>query len=137
LKESPERKKPQVRAESRAVVKMQRIDINFTYYYESYCLGQKPLLEAEEFEKYRNYAQKYLESICGSDIPSNFEAAVKDCICTIAERIYTEQKQGGIKSENTDGYSVAFAERPSVRKQLFDIASVYLGKSGLLYAGVE
>lgn len=116
---------------------MQRIDVSFSYYYGSYCMGQKPLLDVEEFEKYRNYAKKYLESICTLDIPSNCEERVMDCICTIAERIFTEQKQGGIKSENTDGYSVSFTERPSVRKQLFDIASVYLGKSGLLYAGVE
>lgn len=137
MRKSLKRKRPQARAESRVVAKMQEINVNFAYYYENYCVGQKPLLEAEEFDRYKGYAQKYIDSICLSDIPSDCEERVKDCICTIAERIFTEQRQGGIKSESTDGYSVSFTERPDVRKQLFDIASVYLGKSGLLYAGVE
>lgn len=116
---------------------MQKSSVNFGYYYGSYCMGQKPLLEAEQFEKYKTFAERYLASICTAEVPSGCEDAVKDCICTIAERIFTEQKRAGIKSENIDGYSVAFADQPCLRKQLFDIALVYLGKDGLIYAGVE
>ena len=115
---------------------MQKSNLSFGYYYESYCMGQKPLIEAVEFEKYKRFAEEYLEIICSS-LPLPDCDSVKDCICTMAERLFTEQKRCGIRSENTDGYSVTFAEQPSIRKQLFDIASVYLGKKGLIYAGVE
>lgn len=116
---------------------MMKIDVSYSYYFNDYCHGQNPILTVDEFGKYKAYAERFLTSVCCTARIDGVEAEVRDCVCTLAERIYTDQKTGRIKSENIDGYSVTFADNVVVRKELLEIAGLYLGRSGLVYAGVE
>ena len=61
----------------------------------------------------------------------------KCAVCEMAEILYTDEKRGGETSENTDGYSVSYDTGKSLASTLYDVARVYLGDTGLLYAGVE
>lgn len=63
--------------------------------------------------------------------------SAKRAICEMAELIQADDKRGGKTSENNDGYSVSFDTTRSLGSLLYDVAKVYLGNTGLLYAGVE
>ena len=60
----------------------------------------------------------------------------KCAVCEMAEIIQADEKRGGKKSENTDGYSVSYDTGKSLGSTLYDVVRVYLGDTGLLYAGV-
>ena len=59
------------------------------------------------------------------------------CCCDIADMLYTESQTGTLHSENADGYSVTYKDAPSVWQRAYEIATVYLGGSGLMYRGVS
>ena len=63
--------------------------------------------------------------------------SAKRAICEMAELIQADDKRGGKTSENNDGYSVSFDTTRSIGSLLYDVAKVYLGNTGLLYAGVK
>ena len=48
-----------------------------------------------------------------------------------------DEKRDGKTSENTDGYSVSYDTGESLGSMLYDVVNVYLGNTGLLYAGVD
>lgn len=58
-------------------------------------------------------------------------------VCEMAELIQADEKRSGKTSENTDGYSVSYDTGKSLSGMLYDVAKVYLGNTGLLYAGVD
>ena len=55
----------------------------------------------------------------------------------MSEILYADEKRDGKTSENTDGYSVSYDTGKSLDGMLYDVARVYLGDTGLLYAGVD
>lgn len=61
---------------------------------------------------------------------------MKDAVCAVCELIYNEEKRCGIKSENTDGYSVTFEENGNFKEKVFDVIRIYLANTGLLYSGM-
>lgn len=115
------------------------IDVATTYndYFGKMSFGQEAALTPENFERCIKGAKVFLESILTEDVPKSCEDKVKRCLYALAEQIFVEEKQGSIKSENIDGYSVTFKEQSPAGRQLLKIALTYLGKSGLLFAGVE
>lgn len=56
-------------------------------------------------------------------------------VCEMAELLKADEKKRGKTSENTDGYSVSYDTEKSLSGTLYDVARVYLGNTGLLYAG--
>ena len=106
--------------------------IDFEYYKNNF-LGT--LIELEKFYYIEKKAEKYVESMLlgkKSDI-----SEVKDAVCAVCELIYNEEKRGGIKSENTDGYSVTFSETEIFKEKVYDVIRIYLANTGLLYSGIN
>ena len=116
---------------------MLKVDIDYDYYLTSYCVGQIPTLSAADFEVYVKRAKVFLESISSDFSLDGLEDRVRECLCAISEVLYKNDKHGNIKSESIDGYSVSFADSSNLKSELWEIALRYLGKSGLLYQGVE
>ena len=110
--------------------------ISYGYYFNDYSMGQKPILTSEQFAVLEAQARTFLKGICIDKVPDDSLDDVFACICALAEELYL-QKDSHIKSENTDGYSVTYADGHGHRKKLFGIANLYLGHLGILYAGVE
>ena len=52
----------------------------------------------------------------------------------MAEVFFRRQGALGIKSENTDGYSVTYSDI-GLAEELYEIAELYLGETGLLFKG--
>lgn len=111
--------------------------VTYEYYISNFCPLKAPLLDAENFDLYVKKAAAFLESIINGDIKEELQEKVKNAICAIAEKIFSSESKGNIKSESADGYSVTFKEGERLKDGLFEIALIYLGKSGMLYSGVE
>ncbi|MBQ2931295.1 MAG: hypothetical protein IJE62_00410 [Clostridia bacterium] len=115
------------------------IDVETLYsdYFDKMSFGQVAILSPDNFEKYIKSAKIFLESILAEDAPKSCEDDIKCCLYVLAEEIFEEEKRGGVKSENIDGYSVTFKDQSPAGRRLLKTALIYLGKSGLLYAGVD
>lgn len=116
---------------------MLKTDVSYGYYFNDYCMGQQSALSAENFEVYKSRARSFLEGVCLSPEQEGFKQEICNAVCAIAEKLYERHRQGNIKNENIDGYSVTYTESGNARAELLEIAALYLGKSGMLYAGVE
>lgn len=116
---------------------MQKAEVGYSYYFNEYCMGASPMIPSDEFERFIKSAKQFLDAISINQHDGIEDTALKECLCAVSEELYKESKRGGIKNENIDGYSVTYNENKSVRSRLMEIATLYLGKSGLLYAGVE
>ena len=116
---------------------MLKIDLGYGEYFEKFSIGDEKLLSKEEFEKYIKDAKLFLESLISTSLRKEHLEKTKDCLFALTRELAFEQKLGNVRSENIDGYSVSFAEKAPLEQRLFKIVSLYLGKSGLLYAGVE
>lgn len=91
-------------------------------------------LSGFELEKSLRRANAYIDTLILC-IPSDIPDAVKYAVCEIADIYAAEERHSGIASENNDGYSVTYDRSRSVDTQVYDIAAVYLAKTGLLYRG--
>ena len=113
------------------------IDVTYGEYFGVFSGGEDGLIPTEKFDGYIKRAKIFLKSICTDATDESYIEDIKNCLCALAEEIYSQQKQGGIKTENIDGYSVTYSMESPAERRLLRIALTYLGKSGLLYAGVE
>ena len=115
------------------------IDVETLYsdYFDKMSFGQAVVLSPDNFERYIKSAKVFLESILAENVSKTCEDDVKRCLYALAEEIFKEEKRGGVKSENIDGYSVTFKDQGPAGRRLLKTALLYFGKSGLLYAGVE
>ena len=66
-----------------------------------------------------------------------WENRAKCAVCEMAEILYSIDKMGGKKSENTDGYSVSFESSTTLQRKLYGIAGIYLACTGLMDFEVE
>ena len=92
------------------------------------------LIPENEFVRYCEFASRFISNM----ITSRFEISsdIKMAVCHVAEIFYRDNVRMGISSENNDGYSVSYDKSVSAEKLATEIASVYLGSSGLLYCGI-
>lgn len=88
----------------------------------------------ESFPLWEKRAVAAINRITNKDILEISCENSKMCICEVAEFLYENAKSEGILSENNDGYSVRF-EKGDKDRAIYDIASKWLSKSGLLYRG--
>lgn len=115
---------------------MLKTDVDYSYYANAFLGGMKPKLSAVEFYICASRAKTFLDCFLCCEEPLEAENAVKDCICCLAEEICRAESRKGIRSENTDGYSVTFYEDKG-NSSLLKIVNTYLGNSGLMFAGVK
>ena len=113
-------------------------------YYKSSFSGT--LIPEEEFSPLSNKVSRYLDYVTMHRI-SEVTDSVKNAVCAGAEalqelhNIYKNIPKG-IKSENTDGYSVTYSEfdvdkfRNQEKKAMYNAFAQELSGTGLLYRGV-
>ena len=67
------------------------------------------LIPPEVFNRFSKKAEAYLNNaINNQEIPSEYEERANYALCEIAETLYRINLRQGVKSENTDGYSVSY-----------------------------
>lgn len=117
---------------------------DYDYYCDSFA---GTLVPAEDFITLSAKAERYLDYITVHKIKA-VTKAVKNAVCVAVEALYEMQRSyenipAGIKSENTDGYSVTYNDYDfsAVRKQqeetMLDAFVQELSGTGLLYQGVS
>lgn len=115
---------------------MQRAEVSFEFYLNELCRDRIAVLGADIFERYIGKAQSLLDGL-GVRYAEEYDNEIKLCLCDTAEALYISEKRAGIKSESTDGYSVAFASSDEERRRISRAVIHSLAAHGLLYAGVE
>lgn len=112
--------------------------ISFDFYYNTYNCQNEGDLTAENFDCYINRAKRTLDGFLNKeDFTPDERLAVMLCVCEIAECLYREENIRSVKSETVDGYSVTFNQEGCINERIRTIVLGRLGKTGLLYAGVE
>ncbi|MBE7012197.1 MAG: hypothetical protein E7415_05940 [Ruminococcaceae bacterium] len=93
------------------------------------------LIPPELFNRYMYKAKAYL-SVATNDrpIPPEYEENAAFALCEIAEVYMKLSSRCGVKSENTDGYSVSY-DNSLIKLELSEILNLYLGDSDLLFKG--
>ena len=112
--------------------------VSFEFYFNTFCGGRGGAVPVESFDRCARIAQRELESfLCSASDAEGFENDILLCLCELTEEVFRSEKSRGVKNETIDGYSVAFEGAENSRTELQRIIVQRLGKSGLLYAGVE
>lgn len=112
--------------------------VSFEFYFNQFCGGNDGVIPSDIFDKIALRAQKEVENLlCREYVSAETENEIKLCICEVAEAMFRSENAAGIKSESVDGYSVTFADKTDIRKDINRIIRCRLADSGLLYAGVE
>lgn len=107
---------------------------DFEYYQHTY-FGDV-IISEKDFNKCGSKAAAFLNSITFNRITENNDS-IKSCFCELCDLIELEPKNGGVASENNDGYSVVYDKDNPLEKRMYNVCKVYLAGSGLLYRGVE
>lgn len=116
---------------------------DYEYYITSFA---GTLIPVKEFSSLANKAERYIDYLTMHRIKEVTDS-VKNAVCAAAEAVYEVQQQyanipQGVKSENTDGYSVTFADfdiekfKQQEKSAMYDAISQELSGTGLLYQGV-
>lgn len=117
---------------------------DYSYYTDSWAGS---LIPAQEFNSYARKAERLINYIVSGGVKEVTEP-VKNAVCAAAEAAY-ELRQSvanipqGIKSENTDGYSVTYKDynpdelTDRERRAMFNAIRQELYNTGLLYQGVR
>lgn len=123
---------------------------DYTYYTKEFG---GTLIPEEMFDRSAKMAGRYIDMFTyGNITEDNVDTidGLKDCTCDMAESVYkilytSESQSKEKKSESIDGYSVSYvtdqkdgeSTRKALERNLYAIASLYLGRSGLMFAGVK
>ena len=113
--------------------------VEYEYYTEIY--GGTKILE-NDWLRVSQKAEQRLNGYTFGRLPDEWEGEswcdrAKCAVCEMTEILYADEKRSGKSSENTDGYSVSYDTGKSLGSTLYDVVRVYLGDTGLLYAGVR
>ncbi len=114
------------------------VKVSFEFYFNSFCDGRGGIIPAEAFDRCIRQAEREVESylLCKA-VSAEDESLVKLCLCEVAELLFRVEKNGELKSETIDGYSVVFADKADVKETVRKVIFQRLGSIGLLFAGVE
>ncbi|MBQ7097019.1 MAG: hypothetical protein IJN96_03000 [Clostridia bacterium] len=114
------------------------VKVNFEFYFNSFCDGRCGIIPAESFDRCIRQAEREVEGylLCKT-VSAEDESLVKLCLCEVAELLFKFEKNGDVKSETIDGYSVVFADKANVAESVRKVIFQRLGSRGLLFAGVE
>lgn len=113
--------------------------VDYSFYTDTYGGTQ---ISQDDWKKISQKAEQRLDSFTFGRCSGEWEGEAwcnqaKCAVCEMTEILYADEKRDGKTSENTDGYSVSYDTRKSLSGALYDVVRVYLGDTGLLYAGVE
>ncbi len=111
--------------------------LTYTFYFSVFNNGCKGSLDAKRFPSYAVKAWRELKPLLTSVPTVDQSKTVLCAACEIAEMLYKAEGRQGVKSENTDGYSVTYADEVSIGRKVTEIAVRRLGDTGLLYMGVD
>ena len=130
--------------------------VELTYYKEGYLLGKNQAVPDPEFGFWEKQARAELDTYTFGRLEANnnlITDKVKDCTCAIAELLYkahtlSESNMaqgivGALTSWSNDGNSGSVDTSQSVytesgkRSEIQRIIYLYLGNTGLLYAGAN
>lgn len=110
-------------------------DISYEYYYTVFCCGNEGIIPSGDFPFYcRKASDEVALRIC--EATADAQADISHAVCEVAEMLFHSARTGLVKSENIDGYSVAYSEDIPVSKRINAILEKHLAKHGLLYRGV-
>ncbi len=106
--------------------------MDYNYYTTSFGGN---LIPPELFNRFMLKAKAYFDAVtlCRS-VPAEYREKASLALCEIAEVFMRYSSRGGIKSENTDGYSVSYDES-ALNLELSEIMNLYLGESDILFKG--
>ena len=112
--------------------------VDYSFYTDTY--GGKRISQ-DDWQRISQKAEQRLDSFtfgrCSGDWEGESWCNLAKCaVCEMAEILCADEKRSGKTSENTDGYSVSYDTEKSLGSTLYDVVQVYLGDTGLLYAGV-
>ena len=118
--------------------------VDYNYYVNEYSGG----MSEEEFQSSERKAEAYIRSITyiSGNIFEVEDIAVKKAVCSVADVYHAfdlkkkRQKNGTVKSENNDGFSVSYVteqvdgqtEEELIRKKAYEAARMYLLPTGWL-----
>lgn len=113
--------------------------IEYSFYTDTYGGNQ---ISQGDWQRISQKAEQRLDSYTFGRCSGDWEKETwcnqaKCAVCEMAEIMQADEKRDGKASENTDGYSVSYDTGKSLSSTLYDVARVYLGNTGLLYAGVD
>lgn len=116
------------------------MQVEYDFYMQIY--GGANISE-KEWRRLSQKAMQRLQQFTFDRLPESWEGQpwvnqAKCAVCEMAEYLLIQENGSGKASESTDGYSVSYdtGSGGDARRSLYDIARVYLGNTGLLYAGV-
>ena len=111
--------------------------MDYSFYVEEY-LGSK--IPGESYPQYAKREQVYLKMAAPLAAKQLDRYEVKMAICAVADVLYTDEQSGseyGITSATNDGISVTYAAAKSTSQRSYDVLTMYLAGTGLLYQGVK
>lgn len=130
--------------------------VDYEYYISRYLLGKEPAVPESDFAFWEKQASKEIDRYAYGRLKADSSLVsddVKDCCCAITELLYrahtlSEQAAaqgmtGVMTSYSNDGQSGTFDVSQSVytesgkKAEIRRLTSLYLGNTGLLYAGVS
>lgn len=115
------------------------MEVDYTFYVDTYGGSRIP---ESSWDRITQKAVQRLNAFtfgrCAEDCEEEpWCNSAKCAVCEMAEILLTDEKRDGKTSENNDGYSVSFDTSRPLSSLLYDVVKVYLGNTGLLYAGVK
>lgn len=117
---------------------------DYSFYSDSW---EGTLIPSQEFYSYAKKAERLINYIVNGGV-KEVTVQVQNAVCAAAEAAYELRKSvenipQGIKSENTDGYSVTYKDynpdelTDRERRAMFNAIRQELYNTGLLYQGVR
>ncbi len=106
--------------------------MNYGFYKSAFGGKEIP---PELFNQFLVKAKAYLDfATQGREIPKEYSEKASFALCEIAELLFRLSSRNGVKSENTDGYSVSY-DNNSLKLEISEILNLYLGESDILFKG--
>lgn len=113
--------------------------VDYSFYTDTYGGTRIP---QDDWNRLSQKAEQRLNSFTFGRCSNNWEGEswcnqAKCAVCEMTEILRVDEEKNGKTSENTDGYAVSYDTENSLSGTLYDVVRVYLGNTGLLYAGVD
>ena len=112
---------------------------DFDYYSkEYYDLLTEPVIPNVDRIRYLKRSSAMLKNLFCREPDIPYSESLKTACCEVADLLYKTDLTANIASESNDGYSVSYKadSETAVQNKVCEIASIYLGDSGILYRGL-
>lgn len=103
--------------------------IDYNYYLKKF--GGKVIESEREFNKYRDKAVGYINSVTSRQ---GNDSEIGEAVCVLCEFYSNHDGREGIKSESVDGVSISY-DNDKTQRNAYSLLKIYL-PSNLLYRGL-